>query len=68
MTKRIYLGIHSRDAEFLRVVFSTPFGPEIVTFIDPDSIIELKLNKISENKNIAVIWGAQGITIKKVKR
>lgn len=67
VAKRLLLGIHSRDGEFLRLGFSSPFGPEIVTFSDPDGSIENKIKHLLKDKDVLLVWSSDGIKIKRNK-
>jgi hypothetical protein len=64
--RRQFLGIYKRDGEELKVLFSTPFGPEITVFLDPDNRIENTLNAITTGKQVAVLWDSDGIRIKQL--
>lgn len=64
MARRQYLGIYDRTGELLRVAFSSPFGPELITFIDPSQEIELKLRLLTENTHVVLFWDYEGIKIK----
>lgn len=64
--KRQYLGIYKRDGDELKVLFSTPFGPEITAFLDPDGKIEKKLMSLASKPNVALVWDSDGIKIKQL--
>lgn len=64
--RRQFLGIYKRDGIELKVLFSTPFGPEITTFLDPQCEIENKLTKLSAESSVILIWDDGGIKIKQL--